>query len=160
MRTSVILALAAVYGAAAAVPMQALWFDPGQPVIRDAVVGTASDLVFSRNIKRDSMIGYVLVIRDAADRDVVCDASGGPFLYLQGDGPLIGKTLGWWGPSDPRCARLPVGAYYGVVTWTAVRPLGDLLPGVLQGPLGWLLPPKSVSRDIMIFNILPEGDAP
>lgn len=156
----VIIAFATVYAAAAAVPMETFWFDPGTPVIRDAVVGSDPELVFSRNIKRDALIQYSLLIRSAADNHAACDAVGGPFTYRKHSGPLIGKTLGWWGSSDPRCGRLPVGAYYGQVTWTAVAPLGDLLPEFLRGPLGWLLPPKRVSREIMIFNILPEGDVP
>lgn len=154
-----IIAFAAVYAAAAAVPMETLWFAPGEPIIKDTVEGSDPELVFSRDIKRDAMIRYSVIIRNAEDKDVVCEWNGGPFRYLAQSGPLIGKTLGWWAPGDPRCARLPVGVYYGQVEWTAVRPLGDLLPVFLRGPFGWLLPPKSVTREIMIFNILPVEDA-
>ena len=151
--SSAFMIFAAIYGLASAVPLSWFWFDPGQPTFKDAVAGGDPELVFSRQIKRNALMHYSVIIRDAADDDIDCEGTGGPFEYRKNQGPLIGKTLGWWVPSDPRCSRLPVGAYYGSVTWTAVRPLADLLPEVLQGPLGWILPPKTVSRDIPLFNI-------
>ena len=161
MRASwAIIAFASAYLAAAAVPMETLWFAPGEPIFKDTVVGGDPELVFSRDIRRDAMIRYSVIIRNAEDKEVVCEWNGGPFKYLEQSGPLIGKTLGWWAPGDNRCAHLPVGTYYGQVEWTAVRPLGDLLPGFLKSPLGWLLPPKSVTREIMVFNILPVLEAP
>lgn len=143
-----------VYVIGAAVPLEWFWFNPGIPVFADTEFGKDPELSYDRHIKAVTGISYAVILRDAATRDVVCDATGGPFDYLpEKSGPMIGKTLSWFAPSDPRCKSLPVGTYYGQATWTVSYPLRAYLPSVLQGALGWILPPKSITRDIPPFKI-------
>ena len=144
----------ALYVIGAAVPLEWFWFNPGTPIFADTEAGGDPELFYDRQIKAVIGISYALILRDAKTHDVVCDANGGPFDYLpEKSGPLIGKTLSWFAPSDPRCRALPPGTYFGQVTWTAAYPLRAYLPGILQGPLGWIIPPKSVTRDIPPFKI-------
>lgn len=139
------------------VPGEALWFDPGQPMFEDTVVGGDPVLKFNREIKRETTMRYAVFLRRDQDDDPACDAEGGPFTYLPAkSGVLVDGTLGKWAPSDPRCRQLPVGSYYGTVTWTITNPYRDLLPKALQPWLGGLmslLPPKEIQRTIPTFTI-------
>lgn len=147
------------YVAGAMVPLEWLWFDPGTPEFQNAVVGSDPQLIFVRDIKTNVAMSYAVILRNAADKDVVCDAVGGPFTYLpERSGALVGKGLKWFAPSDARCSSLPVGTYYGEVTWTAAYPLRAYLPGFLGGLLGWIVPSKSVTRDIAPFEITAYGE--
>lgn len=151
----------AVYVGLCSVPGEAFWFDPGEPVFEDAVVGQDPVLRFSREIKRETDMRYAVLLRRNSLDDPACDAEGGPFTYLpEKSGAAVGWTLSRWAPSDPRCAALPVGTYYGSVTWTITNPYRDLLPKWLQPILGGLMsiiPPKEIHRDIPIFTITPEA---
>jgi hypothetical protein len=133
--------------------MEWLWFDPNQPQLVSTEVGQPVNLVFTRDIKVATDIQYAVIIRSVDSNEVACEAHGGPFEYKQQKGPLVGKTLAWWAPDDPRCSNLPPGSYYGEVIWTAVTPLASFLPDALDGTLGWLLPTKHVKRDIPVFSI-------
>ena len=144
------------YVTAAMIPLEWLWFDPGVPSFSDSVVGTDPETHYSREIKRVTSISYSVTLRDGLTHDVVCEATGGPFDYLpEKSGPLLNRTLSAFAPSDPRCAHLPVGVYFGQAVWTAAYPLRAFLPDFLDRPLGWIVPPKTVTRDIPPFRILP-----
>lgn len=147
-------ALFSAYVIGAMLPLEWFWFDPGTPRFADTEVGGDPPLTYIREIKVVVALSYSVILRDMTTQDVVCDAAGGPFDYLPSkSGPLVGKTLSVWAPADDRCAHLPVGEYYGSVTWEAAYPLRAFLPDLLDGPLGWLIPPKSVTRQIAPFKI-------
>jgi hypothetical protein len=152
-RTSVLWAFLTAYVVAATLPASSLWFAPGQVSFVDARVGDDPVLVYDRVIKRATSISYYVIIRDALTTDAACEGKGGPILYEQREGSLLGKTLSWWVPQDPRCKSLPESSYYGYVTWTIEYPLEPFLPEFLSG-LKWLLPPKTVTREIPLFSII------
>lgn len=143
------------YAVGAGLPAESLWFDPGIPTFLSTPQGEDPVLVYDREIKREQLIAYYGVIRDAATGETVCESRAGPFTYEKNHGPIIGKTLTWFFPNDPRCQNLPVGDYYGSVTWVVDQPLAPFLPNMLSG-FGWLLPSKSVSRSIPVFAITGE----
>lgn len=136
-------------------PATLFWYNPGVVLFSDTTVGTPPALSFYREIKRDSMIEYSVVVRDS-DGEVACDSRGGPYQYQKQEGAVINKTLREWAPQDPRCANLPVGAFRVETTWRIVRPLGDFLPqGMLEEMFGGILPPKYVTRVSPVFHVLP-----
>lgn len=67
-------------------------------------------------------------------------------LYRRNFGQVLGETLGWWVPSDPRCLLLPPGSYEVSTTWQVIDPLTAFLPSWLDEWLGWIVPPKRVTR--------------
>lgn len=147
-------ALFAVYAVAAALPLESLWFDPSEPFVSDAVVGQDPHLRFSRQIKVPVEMSFSVILRHAETLDVACTANGGPFEYLPAkSGPLLNKGVWWFAPSDD-CRNLPVGIYFGSVTWTAAYPMRPFLPSFLRGWLGWIIPPKTVTREILAFQIM------
>lgn len=146
-----------LYVTGAMLPLEMFWFDPDNPSFADTEVGGDPALSYVRQIKTVVAMSYAVTLRDVATHDVACDAAGGPFDYLpEKSGPLVGRTLSVFAPSDPRCGHLPVGEYYGSATWTASYPLRSFIPGFLAGPLGWIIPPKTVTRQIAPFKILPK----
>lgn len=140
------------------IPGEWFWFDPSEPSFEDSIVGEDPPLRFNREIKRVTSIQYAVLLRKDQQDEPACDARGGPFPYLpERSGAAAGWTLSTWAPSDLRCHHLPVGSYYGVVTWTIVNPYRDLLPPWLQPILGGLtaiIPPKEVRRNIPVFSII------
>lgn len=136
-------------------PATVAWYNPVVVLFSDTTVGTPPALSFYREIKRDSMIEYSVVVRNA-DGEVICDSRGGPFQYKKQEGAVVNKTLTDWAPQDPRCAHLPEGAFRVETTWRVVRPLGDFLPpGILREMFGGVLPPKYVTRVSPVFHVLP-----
>lgn len=155
---STVLAVLFIYLPLTLLPATFGWYRPGVVVFEDTVVGGSPELSFYREILVDSLIQYSVVVRNG-EGQILCDAIGGPFPYKAQNGILSGHTLTDWAPSDPRCARLPVGEYVATTTWTVVRPLGDYLPeGILREVLGGILPPKYVTRISPVFHILPPDE--
>ena len=148
-----ILAAMVIYTGCVVVPASALWFIPGIPVFSDAVQGDPVPLAYEREIKRDSRIEYAVSIRRAGTNSTVCDVRGGPFTYKASIGPVVDRDLAWWTQDNPHCNNLSPGSYWVETTWTVVYPLGDLLPVWLDPFLGWVIPPKRVSRISPLFNI-------
>lgn len=156
------LAFSALYFPLAFAPGELLWFDPQAPVFsyKDGEVGYQ----YVREIKRDSLIKFSVVVRTPDVVDPVCAGLGGPFTYKAtlddgGTAALAAKpgTLGYWA-NNPECDELPPGTYYVETVWTIVRPLGDLLPSG-EETIGWLLPPKNVIRVSPPFTV-PERYTP
>lgn len=136
-------------------PATVAWYSPGVVLFSDTTVGTPPALSFYREIKRNSLIEYSVVVRNS-DGEIVCDSRGGPFQYKKQEGALVDWTLADWAPQDPRCANLPEGAFRVETTWRVVRPLGDFLPpGSLEEVFGGILPPKYVTRVSPVFHVLP-----
>lgn len=74
---------------------------------------------------------YSVVVRTFDGDEVVCDATSAPFPYKPGSTRPDPLGMGWWAPSDPRCAGLPAGVYYIETTWTVVdRGWWGMLPNV------------------------------
>ncbi len=149
----VLISLLIGYSGLCAVPITALWFDPGTPVFANADEGDTIPLAFDRVIKRDSLIEYAVVIHRAKTNDVICDMRSGPFTYKAGLGPLVDKDLAWWTSENRACNSLKPGDYWAETTWTAVRPLGDLVPAWLEPFVGYIIPPKRVTRRSPLFTI-------
>lgn len=144
------------YVALAALSAESLWFRPSVPVFADATEGEVPALTYSRAILRPADIRYSVVVRATGQAWPACESPNGPFPYLAASGPVDGKDLAWWAPNDPRCLDLPPGSYWAVTTWEVIDPLGDLLPAPLDGWLGWILPPKRLTRESPLFTIHPE----
>jgi len=155
MRDLAILITMAIYSAMCAVPATALWFDPGIPVFTSAEQGHPIRLQYDRVIKIDSLIEYAVVIRDADTTELICDVRSGPFHYRKTVGPVVDKTLAWWVANNPDCRDIKdrPGNYWVATTWTVVRPLGDLLPSWADALVGWIIPPKRVTRQSPLFTV-------
>ena len=147
------LAALIVYIAGCLVPVSALWFVPGTPVFSDSAEGDPVTLAYEREIKRDSRIEYAVAIKRAGSNSTVCDVRGGPFTYKTSIGPVVDRTLSWWTQDNMLCNHLAPGSYWVETTWTVVYPLGDLLPVWLDPFIGWVIPPKRVSRISPLFTI-------
>ena len=147
-----VAALSVPYLIAASLPASVFWYEPGEVYILDADSGSAPAIKFTRNIKREAGISYAVVVRNIGG-ETSCEGRGGPFTYKPMHGPLIGKDLVWWASGDQRCARLPVGTYWGETCWSIVAPMRDLLPGPLKDVFGWILPPKHVCRVTLPFTV-------
>ena len=157
IRLALFWAFVLTYVGGAVLPASTLWFDPGEVEFSDAIEGRSPALRYSRTIHRPTLIKYVVLVREVVPGGfnlTVCEAPSGPFTYQPTSGPVIGKDLAWWAPSDPRCRHLPAGTYQVETVWTIVQPLGDLLPIWMQW-LSWATPPKRVRRESEPFTILP-----
>ena len=145
-----------VYVILTAIPGEWFWFDPTEPVIADSRVGEDPHVTYLRDIKAKAGIRYSVILRTGPEATAACIDAAGPFNYLpKRSGPLDMALTEW--TTDPRCHDLPVGVYYGQVTWTIINPYRDLLPEWLRPILGGvasIIPPKEVERDIPIFNRL------
>lgn len=131
-----------VYVLAAAIPLSAFWFVPGQTIVSDTPVGTSPRIAFTREIKRPVRMRYSVVVRHVPSLEVACEAGSGTFTYRPDATLPESITLAWWAPGDARCAGLQPGEYIMETCWTA--------------PAIWrVLPPKKVCRDSNVFEILP-----
>lgn len=154
-----------VYSVLTWLPPQSLWFDPSAPVFADAFEGAPVPLIYSREIKRETLISYTVVVRSTDDVEPACDAKTGPFLYkptLEAEGgrrtvskPVADKALDWWAGESPECMGLPAGTYYVSTTWKLEQPLRAFLPDFLKDVFGWVIPPKYISVQSSPFTIWP-----
>jgi hypothetical protein len=173
MKRSFAIAIS-IYIGFAAMPLSWWWYAPGEVFIYDADEGDVPALRFSRDIYRQTVMQYSVIIR-GRDGLSACESHSGLFPYQERHGPIVGRDLEWWAPG---CGTLPAGAYTMSTTWTAPQPLAALLPkpapvdpeatpdiwtrvgnsvkiGLRDG-VGWLLPPKRVTRESS-FVIRPKG---
>ena len=73
----VILVLFIAYSAMCAVPVTALWYNPGIPTFGNAVEGQPVPLEYSRTLFRLSFISYTVVVRQVDQVSPACDGGGG-----------------------------------------------------------------------------------
>ena len=131
-----------VYVMAAAIPLSAFWFQPGQTIVSDTVEGTSPRIGFTRVIKRPVRMRYNVVVRHVPSLEVACEASSGVFTSRPDATLPESIILAWWAPGDARCAVLKPGEYVMETCWTA--------------PAIWrVLPPKKVCRDSNVFTVHP-----
>lgn len=135
------------------VPAEWFWYEPGIPTFGDATTGEPILLTYSRTIRRSAYIEYATVLWQAETGTPVCEGRGGPFTYHAQSGPVVGKNLKWWMGGGTCPDHLPPGQYWVDTTWRVMTPLADLLPAPLDKLLGWIVPPKSLSRASPVFTI-------
>lgn len=122
------------------------WYNPGLMYVPNSREGERIVLHFTGGVVRGFDGSYAVLVREIDTGKVVCDASGGPFPYRTDATRPDPLTIGWWAPSDPRCANLPAGNYILETCWT----VGGLLWGIL--------PPKNICHDPAPFTVLPDDD--
>jgi len=131
------------YVLAAAIPLSAFWFQPGQTIVSDTIKGTSPRIAFTRVIKRPVQMRYSVVVRHVPSLEVACEAVSGTFTYRPDATLPESITLAWWAPGDARCAGLTPGEYVMETCWTA--------------PAIWrVLPAKKVCRDSNVFTVHPQ----
>ena len=131
------------WAALAMVPVEWVWFNPGNPVVSDSTTKIAPSVDFSRVIKRPTVMSYGIVIRNVSQATVVCDPDGGPFTYRPEATLPEGVDLVWWTGGDDRCWPRDVGTYIMETCWTVKHPFYGIVP------------PKTVCRESNTFTIFP-----
>lgn len=109
-----------------ALPLSLFWFDPGPVVIQDAKEGESPKIGFSRDIKRNVVMQYSVVIRDA-NLAVYCEDRSAPIEYRSDSQLPEDLDLAWWAFGTEACHRPPVGSYIVTTCWTATGRLLGLL---------------------------------
>lgn len=100
------------------------WYRVGQVQIDDVNMGEEIIIRYDGGSTRSFIGSYAVIMRDTTTYGVVCDATGGPFPYSTKSQRPHPLTMGWWAPSDERCARPPAGEYTLETCWTVSRPFG------------------------------------
>lgn len=170
-----VLWFALFYTAVAVAPASWFGFHPGQVRFNDAPSGVSPIIEYTRTIDRAVWAKYRVTVRtarvdvseiadgDAVFSDVVCEVNSLPFTYQPASGPLVGKSLTWWAPSDPRCDGLADGIYWVETCWFLLDPIGDLIrvavPSFPKRVLGPLTSTKVICRDSNVFYIGPRPEA-
>lgn len=134
--------LALLWGAAALLPVESIWYRPSVPVVADTVPSIMPAVAFDRAILRPVRMSYSVIIRSVADHVPICDPTSGPFQYNPESTP--GEIdLGWWTGGDERCWPLDPGTYIMETCWTVASPFAGLVP------------PKTTCRPSPPFHVLP-----
>lgn len=142
LRAFDLLSLALVaWVALALVPVNWVWFAPGELFISDGSIDQVPEITFERVIKREVRMTYQVVIRSLDGNRVVCDPKNGPFSY-QPDAKLPEHAdLIWWTGGDDRCWPREPGSYVAETCWTVVRPFWGVVP------------PKTICRRSNMFTV-------
>lgn len=128
--------------AAALVPLEWLWFDPGQVVVSNGTKESVPAIQFDRRILRPTLMRYQVVIRGLGHSHVVCDPASEAFTYQPSAKlPEDLRLHDYWTGGDPQCWPLEPGEYVMETCWTAPRPFWGLVP------------PKTACRTSNAFTI-------
>ncbi|EEX09637.1 conserved hypothetical protein [Ruegeria lacuscaerulensis ITI-1157] len=142
LRTADILSLILVgWMGLAFVPVNWVWFDPGDVFISDGSRDRVPEITFDRVIKRKVEMTYQVVIRSLDGNTVVCDPKNGPFPYRPDAKLPEHPDLVWWTGGDERCWPREPGSYIADTCWTVVRPFWGLVP------------PKTICRRSNVFTV-------
>lgn len=128
------------YFALAAVPAT-WWFSPGTPYVADSDTETPPKVGFAREIRRDALMTYQVVIRTTEGLTAVCDPASQAFTYRRGAELPSDIDLVWWTGGDDRCWPREAGTYLMETCWTVEQPFFGLVR------------PKTVCRESPPFHI-------
>ena len=120
--------LALAWAFLAILPVEALWYRPGTPVVADTTAGKVPGVAFERKILRNVRMSYSVVIRSLDDMRPICDPRQGPFTYRKDATPPDAPDLVWWTGADPRCWPQEPGSYLMETCWTVAAPFGGVVP--------------------------------
>ncbi len=123
------------------VPVNWVWFDPGDVFISDGARDQVPVVTFDRTIRRPVLMRYQVTIRSVDGNRVVCDPTGGPFTYRPNAQMPEPADLVWWTGGDKRCWPREPGSYVAETCWTVERPFWGLVP------------PKIICRRSNVFTV-------
>jgi len=128
------------------VPVQWVWFDPGDYFVSDGARDRVPTVTFERIIRRKVLMTYHVSIRSLGNGEtagrVVCDPTNGPFHYRPTAVLPQEIDLVWWTGGDDRCWPREPGTYTSETCWTVIKPFWGIVP------------PKTVCRRSNTFTIL------
>lgn len=119
------------------------WFEPGLVLVQDTYVDEDAEIDFTREIHRDFLGSYSVVVRYAHNREVHCEAESGAFPYEMASSLPHDLDLKWWANSDPDChaPNLPPSNYVAVTCW------------FIHAKYFPHMKPKTVCRESTVFEV-------
>lgn len=95
-----------------------IWFKPGDTIVTSIKFGEHPMVTYDREIMRNTLISYSVVVRDLRSNSLKCEAKSEPFLYIKNPHRIKTYRMDEWAPHDKRCWELKPGDYIMHTCWT------------------------------------------